>query len=830
MKKFWKNMCLGAMALTSVVGFSGCGKDNDNVSVDLDNDGVVSEWETVFGSAPSSNRATIANVVNISTLAELKAINDNSANETTDMYDYRLVKDIDCKGETLSINLGKSKLFGNNRVIKNFKLGTCPIFGEEEGGESVSKGLFYNGVAVYDLRLFMGNQKFEINEDTSEYNISPFVNVPVLNTITVKGKLTISRRYTDNNTNISLLASSVEEKRSGLSISNCSVIGDIDYKESDSSATVYAGGIAAKLWANDLIYNSTVDGDFVVNGTMMNVGLVAGVSDGFVSTVNTKGSVATSYYSVGNSAVGGVVGFNSRNGEIKNATTTATISFDQDTLLSSNAEFAVGGMAGRNNGIISYSTSDAKLNISKCDATTYVGSVAGYGEHSIYYNVIGRGELNVTKCPNVFVADLVGYSKYGHFEKIITNARINVDNSTIDSKVNLGLVTIFEKLGGEFDSEAKYNAEYTPNFKSILIGGGANVYTKNAISAGDFRYNLGLRNEYEYYVLDENGEIETTPVLGEDNKPLLDENGDEIREPVTDTLTPYLYSKLYILDNYTVNKYKSENGLKTQEANLILTYAKDGSNSPMVVTNSSSVALQLQFFLRDLGFNYIIGNNEIDLSSFEMDKFKFTISKDMQLERYFRFDHKEYNGDLSPFDKEFDKVCSYDINDEMFSYLNKLITSNTTSEYTPLLISKEFATSMYLEDFEDEDTEEDIIPEEPEYPVEDEEDEDSSGEEDEEEFEDPLTVEKRFILNVTKLLEIMRITVASSTLASDYTVISEDNIEGLITKYIRLYFNDDKYNYTITFDVTEMAEDTDRERDNYVIYMDYHKDNKSMTT
>jgi len=558
----------------------------------------------------------------------------------------------------------------------------------------------------------------------------------------------------------------------------------------------------------------------------MNVGLVAGVSDGFVSTVNTKGTVATSYYSVGNSAVSGVVGLNSKNGEVKNATTTATISFTQDTLMSGSGDFAVGGIAGRNDGVVSYSTSDAKLNINKCNATTYVGSVAGYGEHAIYYNVIGRGELNVTECPHVYVADLVGYSAYGYFEKIITNAKINVNNAAINSNVNLGLVTIFEKLGEGYDSEAKYNAECTPNFKSILIGGKVDVYTKSPLSSGDFKYNLGLRNEYEYYVLDENGEVATTPIIGENGEPETDENGDQIRVPVTDTLTPYLYSKLYLLDSYTINKYKLEEGKNTLESGLQLTYAKDGSNSPMVVTNSSSVVLQLNFFLQNLGFNYVIGNNEIDLSSFEMDKFKFTISEDMQLERYFRFDHKEYNGDLSPFDKEFDKVCSFDIDDEMFSYLNKLITSDTASEYTPLLISKEFASSMFIENIEGEEPDdEEILPEEGEEGVEGEE---GSGEEGEEEevVGDPLTIEKRFILNVNKLLEIMRITATTSELAADYTLVTEDNVEGLLVKYIRLYFNDDNYNYTITFDVTEMAEDVDRESDSYIVYMDYHKDKK----
>lgn len=803
MKKIWKNVCLGALAVTSVMGLSGCGKEKNEVSVDLDNDGVVSEWETVFGNMGASDRLTIANVVEINSLSDLKAINDSE-----EIKVYKLNKDIDCGGETISINLRQSSLYGNNRVIKNFKLADCSIFGENSS--KIAKGLFYNGVAVYDLRVFMGNQTYSLTDANSQYTISPFINVPVLDRVVVKGKIDVKRQFSDQVMYLSLLASSIEDHSVDMYITNCSVIGDIDYAESNTS-TVCAGGIASTLRSGDLVYNCSVNGDFKVVGTEMNVGLVAGENHGFVSTVDTTGTVALQYYSIGESNVGGVVGLNEKTAEVKNATTNAIISLGQDTALDGNYKFSTGGIAGQNNGIISYSTSDAIINISKCDAPIYIGSVAGRGMHAIYYNVIGRGELNPTNCSRLYIADIVGESRYGYFDKIISGVNIKVDNSAISSKVNLGLITIFENLEADFNSEEKYNAEFVPNFKSILIGGKVNVYTKNALSSGEFKYNLGLRNEFEYFVLDEDGNL-----IPEESEEIVGGEGEEETPSTpttfeTATLTPYMYDALYILDSYTINKYKMVEGENVLEPALNLTYTKDTKS---VTKNSSSMVFQLNFLIRNLGFNYIIGNNEIDISAFEIAKFRYTLSSDKHLERYFRYEQKDYNGELTPFDKEFTGKFTFDINNEMFSFFNKLITSENVSNYTPILVSKEFASTMKALSNEGD-------MENPEAP-------DEGVEEDnQEEIEDYLTIEERFATNITEILQLMKINSNYVKLTKDKKIISaDDNNEGVFTKYVEIKFADDMYEYTITIDVTEMVGDTEKEKDCYIVYMDYHKDIK----
>jgi len=824
MKKFWKNICLGALAITSTFGLSGCGKDKDDLSVDLDNDGFVSEWEKIFESMPVSERVTINNLVEISSLSDLKAISDSSEPKV-----YKLTKNIDCNGETLSINLGSSYLYGNNKVIKNFKLGDC-ITSEDGLGDQAAKGLFYNGVAVYDLRLFMGNQTFSIKEANTQYTISPFINVPAIENVTVKGKITIDRQYASTDLYSSLLASSIEGKRCDMSISNCHVIGDIYYSEVDSYSDVYIGGIAPKIWTRDLVYNSTADCDFKVDGCNMNVGGIAGLNEGFVSTVSTKGVIYTSYHSLGEGCVGGIVGINDATAEIKNAQTSIAINYTQNIELSGDHELDVGGISGLNNGVINYTTSDATINISNCDAKVYMGSIAGSGENAIYYNVIGRGSINATKCKKVFVADIAGHSKYGYFEKIIANTNIKVDNSEINSNVNLGLVTIFEDLNAGEDEYDIYNGEFAPNFKSVLIGGSANVYTKSALSSQEFRYNLGLRNEFKKFKKDQNGEL--IPVGGENANPEEDEEVEGEIQYVTETLTPYVYSNLYMLDSYTINKFKKVDGENIPEMDLKLTYAKDSSNSPMIVTNSSSVVLQLNFFLRNLGFNYVVGNNEIDISSFDISKFTFTLQKDACLERYFRYNQKDYNGDLSSFDKEFEKECSFDLSDEMFSYLNKLITSNLSSSYSPLLISREFATSVLREPVvEDEYIEEDEMEEGEEIEEDEPLEEENPPSSEEDNYTDSLTVERRFARNITQLLKLMRINASETFYSLDFNPIDYEGDMIYTAKYVRLYFSDSKYNYSLTFDITQMVADLENEneeelKDNFIVYLDYHRDVK----
>lgn len=832
MKKFWKNMCVGALAVTSALGLSGCGKDDANVSKDLDNDNVISEWETLFESMSPSDRVMTTNIVEVSSLDDLKAINND-----TEIKVYKLTKNIDCKGETLSINLKNSSFYGNNKVISNFKLGECALAadGQTVVANEKANALFYNGIAIYDLRLFMGLQDVMFDDAISSHVISPFVNVPIIDSVTVKGKISVNRKLVNglNNSSvdISLLASSTQMQGSEISIHKCSVIGDIFVDDNNSYTSSHIGGIIPFAKQNDVIYDCSVNCEIntITTGDVY-TGLVAGESDGFVTTVSTTGSIQTSFKANPDAFVGGVVGKNNKFAEIKNSSTNATISFSQE-YLQSESDYIAGGIAGRNDGVISYATSDAILNINNC-TKAYLGGIAGYGEHAIYYNIICRGAINPTNVRTLFISDMVGYSKYGYFETAVVNTNITVDNKSVDSKVYLGLVTIFENLDSSVNTNAKFNAEFTPNFKGIVIGGTTNVYMKTALSSEDFRYNLGLRNEYEYYVLDpETGDIVQVPDYNPDGSEKRDpDSGELITKDQTGILLPYVFDNLQLLNTYKLNKYKvTDQSQEEPETNLELTYAKDGGGGTYVEKCDSSRIKQLSFFVSELGFKYGLGHNEIDLFSFDLNKIKFTLSKDQHLERYFRYISQKYNGELSSFDKEFSGLCNYDTSNEMFSFLNSLIATKT-SYYSPIKVSKEFAKTIFVENEVEDDHEEDdeiFEDDEDDLPTDPEGEEDlpssPAEEEDEEEVGDYLTLPQRFGDNVKQLLKLMGI----NSFVKEYTVyfeeIDNEDEEVQIVKYVDIAFKDANYTYTFTFDVTEMINDIDSQQSEYILYLEYKK-------
>ena len=201
MKKFWKNLCTYSLAVTCGVAVAGCGGNNDgNISRDLDGDGVISSWETVFTSEGASHRVIpTEEYVAINSVNDLLAINDNitfNSNKT-----YKLMRNIDCGGREISIDLFGAKFYGNNKIISNFKLGkvnflTDPVEeGEREviSGVPETKALFYNGYAVYDLKVFMGNQKYVLEDSMSSSVYSPFVNIGEIDGVEVKGNIDITK-------------------------------------------------------------------------------------------------------------------------------------------------------------------------------------------------------------------------------------------------------------------------------------------------------------------------------------------------------------------------------------------------------------------------------------------------------------------------------------------------------------------------------------------------------------------------------------------------------------------------------------------------------------
>ncbi len=816
--KFWKNLAVCSALALSCIAFNGCNcsRNHQEISVDLDGDGVVSDWETIFDKLESPNRIiSVNNIKEISSFAELKAINDN----VSDVNYYKLTKNIDCGGEELNINLGNSVLYGNNKVIKNFKLKEIGFtVGEGEDATHIDAnvyGLIYNGVGIYDLRLFMGYQQIEINNLNSSTFISPLVNVGTVDNLVIKGKLDINRLKTDglsgdNRVDISMCMTNLtdigemvlENGYYSPNISNVETIGQINYTEEMTNARVRIGSIISHLTDNAMVYGakSSVDIKAYSTGTLSVGGIVADNED-FVSTCEYIGTISTTYDPNSNNYIGGIVGRNFYDAEIKNCTNSGNITFDTDVVTSVKPKMQVGGIVGRNLGVVDYVENNGSIDI-KSAYDLEIGGICGSSEYGIFSNVINRAKITLTNCPSVYIAEITGISKYGTYEKIIDMSNITINNGTITSTVRLGMITIFEDLSTSA-TDLVYNAEYTPTFAGVLMTGSVVVNQKKTSDDNKyFVYNLGLRNPYEYVVIDPDTGLPKTEVRTDGSgNPILDEEGQEIIDIIKDTQTPDQYDKLfYLADSYSIKKFNilGEDKAPVQEV-LTFTYAKNSSKSD-TVTSVSVPRLKLLFFVEDLGFKYGVNHGEIDLgminSEIDIDKITFTLSVDKSLEKF--FEDKKSNGELAMYDSYFDEELKYDGNldnskdrqSEMYSFLNALLLSNTSKMYKPLKVSYKFASCQ-----ENVDT--------------------------------SIKLENNFARNLKYLIGLI---VGAEPELKELASNKEDltgSSEDVTIKYEYLMASDETYRYRFTFNVTQIVNDnaSDNPMTNYIIYLQYNKDN-----
>lgn len=823
--KFWKTMAISLILAFSCITFDACNcsRNKVEVSTDLDSDGVISDWETLYEKQDDSSRIIpVSKVIEISNFEELQSINEKT-NETNH---YLLTKNIDCGGKALNIDLGKSVLYGNNKVIKNFKLDkhdysyeTEPD-GEREDIDASVYGFIFNGAGIYDLRLFAGLQTFEINDLKTYTLIAPFVNVANMEGITVKGKIDINRLKTDglgsnNYLDASLCAVSLKDISSMVSdtyyapnLREIETIGEIDYKEAITITKVRLGSIIPSLSSNGNLYDTTSSVSISASSTgTICVGGIVGENDGMLSTSNFNGTISANYQSNGSSDqnnFGGIAGKNSKDGEVKNCISSGSIEFTTDKTETSNPKkptMNFGGAVGRNLGVVDYIENNSKITLTDVSNSykIQIGGICGSSENGIFSNIINRAEINLNKCADVYVSELVGISQYGYYEKIVDSSKINIDNKDIASTIRLGMLTIFEEYP-EGNDDLKYDAKYTPSFSGILMTGSVEVLQKKNTesSSSKFFYNLGLRNPYEYYVIDEETGLPKTELKTDaSGNPILDENENEIYEPITATQEPDLYSKIYYLaDSYSVRKYNVSGDDKTSET-LKFTFAKDSSHADFISEVSSS-RLLVSFFVRDLGFRYGLNHNEIDLSGptneVDLNKIKFTLTKEKASERY--FEEKSYNGDLAYYDKNIEDAITFnkdkDVSHEMYSYLTALLLSDTTKLYTPIKISNKFASCQ-----------------------------------DENNLDATLTLEYNFAKNMSYLIGLI---VGANPTIKELTNSKQDKNdlagEEVAVKYEKLEVSDSKYRYVFTFNVTPLVLDEDRIQSDYIVYLDFRKANK----
>lgn len=812
--KFWKNLAICITLALSCFLFNGCNCSGRHIEVskDLDGDGVISDWETVFESMAESNSSDrVGLVTEISSFDELKAINEH----IDEVKFYKLTRNIDCNGEAVCINLGNSVLYGNNKVIKNFKLKELGLtVGEEDNSSHTDAdvyGLIYGG-SIYDLRLFAGYQNIQLDNTYRTAYVSPFVEVGSLTNIVVKGRIDVERKDTeglrgDNEVEISLCTINFNdpadfEKSSYTQtrIDGVETIGKINYTEEDlPNSSVRIASVANCLYDNSSINNakSSVDISAESSGSLIVGGIVAENND-MVSNSEYLGNINATYLPNMSTIIGGIVGRNNSSAEIKNIKTAGSINFETDIVTSIEPTLTVGGVVGRNLGVVNYIECESTINVKKTERLI-IGGICGSSEYGIFSNIINRATLNITNCPKVTFAEICATAKRGHFEQIVDFSNTTIDNKTISSTVYLGMVTIFETNIGKTD--VKYDAEYSPTFKGIFMTGTVVVNQKKVGDSADFVYNLGLRNPYEYYEVDEAGNIIYKEVLDDDNNPVKDEDSDTILTvPETATRTPDVYSKLYYLENsYSIKSYLyAEETAVPQQQVISYTFAKDKKNSADCVAPVSQSRPVLRFFVDDLGFKYGVNHNEIDLSGCQtvadLTNLKFVLSEEEGQEKY--FEKQQYNGELAIFDRYFDDVLTYDEEldkqTEMYSYINYLMLHDSIDLFVPIKVSRRFIECTNPE------------------------------------FGASMTMENDFAKNIKYL--IMLIIDAEPTLeeksASNQSAGMESDNNDLV-KYECLKVYDSEYRYYFTFDVSQISEDdVDSTREDYLIFLRYYKEDR----
>ena len=667
MKKIWKNLCACSLALACSGGLVACGKDETPVSKDLDGDGAIASWETLFEDVEHSNIKTATGTITfISTADELLDINNHT--EETNIYALR--NNIDLGGREVSINLGKSEFYGFNYVISNFKLATLngADIGESGFENTYIKSLFRNGTGVYSTRIFMGVQNITVDnsERNSSYYISSFFNVPVISDIDVRGKIKVDGKGVDNRISATVDASLLytgmpmevvtadeDEKlvEDVTCIDNVNVDGEIIVNnERGSRIGVNAGGIASVIGSHSMVYNCYVQAKIIATSSesASTIAGVVGHNKGFMSTctftgeINFNNNAGMSVMYGGGINIAGIAGINDTLAEVKNCSTNARITLTTAEAETSNAssEYYVGGIVGTNeNGVINLCQSDATTTLNNLYSVV-AGSIAGVSNDGIISYNICRGSITATNIANMSVAQVTGFAKNGLFEKLMITTPISVDNaSRTTERLKLGMVTIFE------------NNETSPYFRRIMVDGISNIITRE-VDNSKFEYKHGLRYPYQVQV------------------------GMDDDEYIYDTIVPDVFENLFRADSCKIYKF-SQVGDNRAEDTVTVNYANN-----LVGVSTGTTRWMIDY----MDFKNYLNHNEVSLDAdLNFSTLHFTVN-DVATRLQSFFGSGKYNGELAYFDKEFSTShnhtpnalgsCEHDQNDEMLSFIYDLIQSN----------------------------------------------------------------------------------------------------------------------------------------------------------
>lgn len=686
MKNLWKNLCVIAMACICAVGFVGCQDDDRVVAKDLDGDGVISSWEMPFDDSEVSSvggeSITVAgDIEHISSIQQLLAIDDKVGFRKI----YILDRDIDLGGKEVCINLGMSEFYGNGHIIRNFALGTYHeekyeevIEGEEQTVvPSGTRCLFYGGALVYNLRVFLGYQRFYLtNAELTSYTISPFVNTLGLVGVSVKGKLDVTAPKVDGamllNTKISLMYSNngiyaeneegfLTPQRVDTTMENIYVDGNIRLRNEAPLASSTVGAIASNIFEDSSIINSYAKVDMNIDSnSSTSIGGIIGQNYGFVSSAVATGKISVSSRSgMLFQSVGAIAGSMKESGELKGCVSNMIITATGDNV-SSTSQMYLGGIVGDcESSVIECAQSDTHI-VANGYGSIFVGGTAGTSIDGIISYAICRGDINISNSQNIYVAQVCGASVSGMFEKIMTTTAIRVDRLET-SRVYVGMVTVFEVSYsdmGVFADVEDFDG-VPPYFQRVLVDGVTEIVGN---ANGTVYSSLGLRGSFKKIV----------GTTGEENDYIC--------------TFPIIFSDVY----YTGKGGLSTTGcvLKIDGSTITPEYARDELNNLRVQLYSGT---NIKGIIERFDFKNFLNHNEVNIiEGMTLSGLYFTLTDKQIRSSYFRegayskvgFAYIDERYFEESFIHEGSSVggCSYDNSDKYLSFLFNLITNDSKSQ------------------------------------------------------------------------------------------------------------------------------------------------------
>ena len=702
MKEFWKKLSLCFMVIAMSITFFACGEKENVENKDLDGDGQIAVWETMFENASGSKREIVGEVVEIKKLSDLKAINNLPEEEWETTKIYKLMSNIDCKGEKLSINLRNSYFYGNNKTISNFKIDK--ISNADPSNEFY--GVFYNGHAIYDLNIFAGMQSFTLGGNGGGA-VGTFVNVPYIENVKVRGSYSARRKVgdgskylpvqlsllvVDNDFSSNVTGSVLDREKITKCIFDSSIDGKLTLLEDvGASAVSSVGGIMATTNNQTAIKNCVANVNIETKHSQeMSIGGVAGINNGFITGCQTSGVVNAGSNDGKLLNIGGVVGVSNMASEVRNSKTTSQLKYTSASQeFSSNSILNIGGIVGQSiDANVNYSTSDANIEVKRA-TIIFAGGICGNNKNTVFDNILSRGNIDIVDSKITNVSNMIGCSERGYIQSAIISTKINVNNENESGvQVNIGTVTFFEPLSTDYsvdNTPEKLTSENSPSYNGIYVTG-KNTVKLATTGVSYLETNLGIANNFSY---EDRDIIVNNPEDGEDPE------YKQVR------VYPQVFKNIYIQENTDKHNKFEKYSIIDQTSEEPVEIKNNYIDGVTLFTMTSEPETFISYCVNNWGFKYGFSYNEIDLSSGKIDEINFTLNKNKSDESY--YNQLVNNGNYSAFDKELNDVATLSTADELLGYYYYLIKTEKTKEYTPMLIGKDFLISLVeMQKLEDE--------------------------------------------------------------------------------------------------------------------------------